>query len=88
MLSWQPMARLRISQLYCLCVTDGVPRRSFLFALIVGTILNLINQGDVLFEGGHLNFAKIVLSFAVPYCSATYGAISYQLRVANSDRWH
>jgi hypothetical protein len=30
----------------CRCaVSDGVPRRSFLVALVVGAVLNLINQG-------------------------------------------
>lgn len=48
-------------------------------ALIVGTILNLINQGDVLFGGGHVDFVKMILTFAVPYCVATYGAVSYRL---------
>jgi len=33
------------------CVSDGVPRRSFIVALIVGAILNLINQGDALLSG-------------------------------------
>jgi hypothetical protein len=65
-------------------VTDGVPRRSFLVALIVGTILNLINQGDALFAGRQVNFAKIILTFAVPYCVATYGAVSYRLKVAKA----
>ena len=72
-------ARLRISQMCRFCVTDGVPRRSFVVALVVGTILNLINQGDALFEGGHVNIAKIILTYAVPYCVATYGAVSYRL---------
>jgi hypothetical protein len=56
------------------CVTNGVPWRYFVVALIVGTILNLINQGDALFEGGHVNITKIILTYAVPYCVATYGA--------------
>ena len=47
-------------------------------ALIVGAILNLINQGDTLFGEGHLNLIKIILTFAVPYCVATYGAVSYR----------
>ncbi|MGC2330697.1 MAG: nitrate/nitrite transporter NrtS [Candidatus Acidiferrales bacterium] len=75
---------MRISQICRLCVTDGVPRRSFLVALVVGTILNLINQGEALFEGGPLNLAKIILTFAVPYCVATYGAVSYRLSLANT----
>jgi hypothetical protein len=67
------------------CVSDGVPRRSLLVALIVGTVLNLINQGDVLFGEGKLNLAKIVLTYAVPYCVATYGAVSYRLSVARTS---
>jgi hypothetical protein len=62
-----------------------VPRRSFVVTLIVGTILNLINQGDALLRGAPLDFTKIILTFAVPYCVATYGAVSYRLRLTPSD---
>jgi hypothetical protein len=61
------------------CFSDGVPRRSFIVALVVGAILNLINQGDALFAAGRLNFTKLILTFAVPYCVATYGAVSLRL---------
>src|SRR5690349_14891595 len=32
-------------------IAPGVPRRSLAAAVVVGTILNLINQGDALFGG-------------------------------------
>jgi hypothetical protein len=63
------------------CIADGVPKRSLAVALIVGTILNLINQGDVLLGLGTLNTTKLILTYAVPYCVATYGAVSYRLAV-------
>ena len=66
------MTRFQLERIYQCCISDGVPRRSFLVALIVGTILNLINQGDALFGQGHLNLTKIFLTYAVPYCVATY----------------
>ena len=69
----------RWSRLCLCCISDGVPRRSLTVALVVGTILNLINQGDALLGGGPLDWTKIVLTFAVPYCVATYGAVSYRL---------
>ena len=59
--------------------TGGVPRRSFLCAVVVGIILNLINQGDALFGSRHLNLVKLVLTFIVPYCVTTYGAVSFRL---------
>jgi hypothetical protein len=65
-------------------VSGGVPRRSALVALIVGTILNLINQGDALITGAPLNWAKILLTFAVPYLVATYGAVSFRMSAARS----
>jgi hypothetical protein len=76
---------LRLLEIVRYCGSDGVPRRSLFAALIVGTVLNLINQGDVFFGDGKLNVAKIVLTYAVPYCVATYGAVSYRLRVARTS---
>jgi hypothetical protein len=70
-------------KLACRCaVSDGVPRRSLYVALVVGTILNLINQGDALFGAAEVNWIKIVLTYLVPYAVCTYGAVSYQLRRA------
>jgi len=69
----------RLLQFCLYCVSDGVPRRSFVVALIVGAILNLINQGDALFGHGHVNLTKIILTFVVPYCVATYGAVSFRM---------
>ena len=56
-----------------------LPGRSLRVALLVGTVLNLINQGDALFGNGHVSFVKLTLTFVVPYCVATYGAVSYRL---------
>ncbi|MGH3277058.1 MAG: nitrate/nitrite transporter NrtS [Streptosporangiaceae bacterium] len=56
-------------------------RRSLRVALIVGTTLNLINQGDVLFGSAKLNLLKLMLTYSVPFCVATYGAVSYRLSI-------
>lgn len=74
------MALLRIA---CRCaLSDGIPLRSLYVAVAVGTILNLINQGEALFGMAPVNWAKIVLTYLVPYAVSTYGAVSYQLRAA------
>jgi hypothetical protein len=72
------------SRIWFCCISDGVPKRSLIVALVVGTILNLINQGDALVAGARLNLTKLILTFVVPYAVATYGAVSYRLR-AGSD---
>lgn len=67
-------------------ISDGVPRRSLVVAVVVGSILNLINQGDVLVGGGALDWTKMALTFAVPYCVATYGAVSLRLSFTGRPR--
>jgi hypothetical protein len=60
-------------------LSDGIPRRSLWVAIIVGTILNVINQGDAFVTGGSINWTKILLTYVVPYVVSTYGAVSYRL---------
>lgn len=57
--------------------------RSFIIALFVGSVLTAINQGNVLLRGDlptELAW-KIPLTYAVPYCVATTGAILNGRRV-------
>jgi hypothetical protein len=70
-------------RLACRCaISDGVPRRSLYVALIVGTVLNLINQGDALLGMASVNWLKLILTYCVPYAVCTYGAVSHQLNKA------
>ena len=62
-----------------LAFSDGIPRRALFVALLVGAILNLINQGDALFSGKPLDWLKLALTFLVPYCVSTHGAVSPKL---------
>ena len=69
----------------CMCaMSDGVPTRSLFVALVVGTILNLINQGDALLAPSSINWFKVALTYCVPYVVCTYGAVSSQLNAARS----
>lgn len=74
--------RSRLATIYRYCVADGVPRRSLYVALVVGAVLNLINQGDAMFGDAPVDWTKLILTFLVPYCVATYGAVTVRL---NSD---
>ncbi len=79
-MSWKAACRYAVS--------DGVPRRSLWVALIVGTILNLINQGDLLLSGQRLDCTKLLLTYVVPYMVSTYGAVSFRLHAARTTATH
>jgi hypothetical protein len=66
--------------------TDGVPRRALCVTVLVGTLLNAINQGGAMLGHGELNWVKLVLTYLVPYCVATYGAVSARLSQQRAGR--
>jgi len=51
-------------------------RRSLVLALIVGAVLNAINQGDRLIAMDGVIWWRIALNFCVPFCVASFGAWS------------
>ncbi|MEM8728461.1 MAG: nitrate/nitrite transporter NrtS [Pseudomonadota bacterium] len=56
----------------------SVVLRATRIALIVGTVLALINHGNTVVMGaGNLEtWIKIALTYAVPYCVSTYSSVS------------
>lgn len=69
-------------KLWHYATTDGVPQRSLRIALVVGTVLNLINQGDALLGTAHLDWFKLGLTYVVPYLVGTYGAVAYRMKAS------
>jgi methyl-accepting chemotaxis protein len=55
---------------------SGVAWRALLVALVVGTLLPLINQGDALSAARGLNWLKALLTYLVPFCVSLHGALS------------
>ena len=59
-----------------LAFRHGTPKRALMNVMVVGTILTLINNGDVILEGGSLNYIKVPLSFCIPFCVSTWGCFT------------
>lgn len=49
-------------------------KRSVGVAVLVGTGLNLINQGDAIFHGEPLVLWKLALTYVVPFAVSSYGS--------------
>jgi hypothetical protein len=70
-----------------LAVSDGTPRRAFKAAIIVGTVLNLINQHEHIINFTNINYHKILLTYIVPYLVVTYGAVTAKdVNINNKDK--
>lgn len=48
-------------------------------ALVVGTVLNLINQGEAIFAYNGISWGQVAMNYFVPFCVATYSAVKNEL---------
>jgi len=64
-----------------LCVQD-VYNKSFKVALIVGSFLNIINQGNFIVsqDFDSINYFKLILTYIIPFIVSSYTAISIQMK--------
>jgi hypothetical protein len=49
-------------------------RRSLIVAVLIGTLLNAINQGPEMFSGHWPIWWKLMLTYFVPFAVASYGS--------------
>ena len=49
-------------------------RRSLTVAALIGTLLNVINQGPEMFSGHWPIWWKLILTYFVPFAVASYGS--------------
>ena len=48
-------------------------------ALLVGTVLNLINQGGAIVAGSGIAWFHLLLNYLVPYCVASHSAAKNEM---------
>ncbi len=64
-----------------------VMRNSLIVGAVVGTILNAINQGDRMGEGGDpVDWIKVALTYCVPFCVSTWGSYAAMRMFAKRAR--
>ena len=51
-------------------------RRSLSVALVIGALLNTINQGPEIFSGHWPIWWKLILTYSVPFTVASYGSFA------------
>jgi len=66
-----------------LAFQDGTPRKAFVTAFVVGSVLAVINHGDTMMSGESLPWGKILLTYCVPYCVTTWGAVTGKRALLN-----
>ncbi len=64
--------------------------KSSKIALVVGTLLNIINQGEVIFalDFANIDYVKSLLTYAIPFLVSSYTAVSMKMKFKIGDTTH
>jgi len=74
--------KIKHYKIYCaVALSQSIVNRALKVSLFVGSMLNLINQGDVLLSLHieDLNITKFLLTYFIPYSVTTYTATAMKI---------
>lgn len=64
---------------FTLACSSRIAQSALRVSIVVGTILNLINQGEAILQGSDIDIFHFLLNYLVPYCVASYSAIKNEI---------
>jgi hypothetical protein len=64
-----------------LMVTPRISRTALKVSLVVGTVLNVINNGEQLWTLHTVNLWSAMLNFVVPFCVSSYSAARNETQI-------
>lgn len=65
---------MQMTGFVALMLSAPVLRNAIKVSLVVGTCLNLINQGTTIYRGDAPEWGKLALNYAVPFLVSSYSA--------------
>lgn len=68
-----------IQSLIAIVVSRRIARNAAQVSAVVGTVLNLVNQGASIWEGHDISWLHLAMNYIVPYCVASYSAARNEL---------
>lgn len=68
-----------LGKFLALAFSQPILANSTRIALVVGTLLNAINQGERLVSGGDILWTSLLLNYLIPFCVASYSAVRLTL---------
>ncbi len=65
--------------LFQVACSRKIVRNALRVSLVVGTVLNVINQSGSVMSGSGISWFHLLLNYLVPYCVASYSAAKNEL---------
>lgn len=70
----EPGDRLSPPSILVLMTSRRIAWSALKVSLVVGTVLNVVNNGERLMAQGSVSLWQVAMNFVVPYCVSSYSA--------------
>lgn len=78
---------IRLPSVFTLMFSKRISATALKVSLVVGTVLNLVNNGDHLWTDYEVDVWRVFLNFVVPFCVSSYSAARSEVqRAAGAER--
>ncbi len=74
-----------MTRFFKITISRHIVKNALKIALVVGSLLNVINQGERLLNGDTISWFHLLLNYLVPYCVASYSAARNEIELRGSD---
>lgn len=72
-------------KLFCTVSTSKPLIGAFKISIAVGTLLNIINQWDLIVTGQRIQIGHAFLNYFIPFCVSLYSQVNIQIKSKKSD---
>lgn len=74
-----------MTRFFKIAMSRHIVKNSLKIALVVGSLLNVINQGERLLNGDTISWFHLLLNYLVPYCVASYSAARNEIELGENN---
>jgi len=74
-----------MTRFICTALSRHIVVNALKIALVVGILINLVNEGEHLWNNVTISWLHVLFNFMVPYCVATYSATKNEIELRESD---
>lgn len=74
-----------MTRFFQIAMSRHIVKNALKIALVVGSLLNVINQGERLVNGDTISWFHLLLNYLVPYCVASYSAARNEIELGEND---
>jgi len=74
-----------MTHFFVIAMSRHIVSSALKITLVVGTVLNLVNQSGIMLHGADISWFHLILNYLVPYCVASFSAAKNEIELKENN---